>query len=64
MKKLTYFGAIIVMLIFFAIPVLTTLSFCFWWHFLLRFFLGLFSLSEVILVGAATIEYVEEHYDD
>lgn len=64
MKGFAKFGAIIVMLICFAIPVLTTLSFCFWWHLLLRFFLSLFSLSEVILVVAATIEYVEEHYDD
>lgn len=64
MRGLAYFGAIIVMLICFAIPVLTTLSFCFWWNFFFRFFLGGCSLGEVILVGVATIEYVEKHYDD
>lgn len=64
MKGFAKFGAIIVMLICFAIPVLTTLSFCFWWPLLLRFFLSLFSLGEVILAGTTTIMYVDDHYDD
>lgn len=64
MRGFAKFGAIIIMLICFAIPVLTTLSFCFWWHLLLRFFLSLCSLGEVILAGVNTIIYVDDHYND
>lgn len=64
MRGFAKFGAIIVMLICFAIPVLTTLSFCFWWSNVIKFFLCLFSLGEVILVGVNVIIYVDEHYND
>lgn len=64
MRGFAKFGAIIVMLICFAIPVLTTLSFCFWWHNIIKLFLCMFSFGEIAITGAHVIVYVDEHYNN
>lgn len=64
MKELAYFGAIMVTLIFIAIPIIATVSFCLCWDLFIKLMLTIFSVGEILLACICACWYVDDHYDD
>lgn len=64
MKGLAYFGAIIVTLIFIALPIITAVSFCLQWNSFIQMMLTIYTAGEIILACICACWYVDDHYDD